>query len=320
MKIDIFNGDADGICALLQLRLFKPCVTQLVTGVKRHINLLSNVNAQQGDQITVLDISLAKNHQDVLRLLAKEVEIFYVDHHFVTDIPQHPKLTALINTDSNTCTSLLMNEHLNGAFYQWAVVGAFGDNMSLSTIKSTQGFCLNDRELASLKTLGICINYNAYGRTLDDLHIAPDTLYQQLLASSSPFEFMDKNPSLYQQLITHYEDDMARAEKISAQYADEAVALYEFPDAPWSRRVNGVFANQLANQFPQRAHAILSVDTPNKCYQISVRAPLNNKEGADELCRSFPNGGGRKSAAGINNLNEAELPLFIQRFKQKYQS
>ena len=318
MQIDVFNGDADGICALLQLRLLTPCDAQLVTGIKRDINLLGNVHAKQGDKITVLDISFAKNHHDVLRLLAKGADIFYVDHHLITKIPEHPKLTTCINTDSNVCTSLLMNQHLKGAFYQWAVVGAFGDNMSLAVIKATDGFDLNDTELFQLKTLGVCINYNAYGRTVDDLHIAPDALYQLLLSYSSPFDFMTDNPELYQQLVTRYDKDMAFAEKISAQYADEQVALYQFPDAPWSRRVNGVFANQLANQFPNRAHAIVSFDAQNNHYQVSVRSPLNHKWGADELCSTFPNGGGRKSAAGINNLNEADLPVFIQRFKEKY--
>ena len=32
---DVFNGDADGICALQQLRLSRPLASTLVTGVKR---------------------------------------------------------------------------------------------------------------------------------------------------------------------------------------------------------------------------------------------------------------------------------------------
>ena len=32
---DVFNGDADGICALIQLRLAEPADTTLITGVKR---------------------------------------------------------------------------------------------------------------------------------------------------------------------------------------------------------------------------------------------------------------------------------------------
>jgi hypothetical protein len=43
---DIFNGDADGLCALVQLRLQHPIETTLVTGVKRDIQLLDRVNAK----------------------------------------------------------------------------------------------------------------------------------------------------------------------------------------------------------------------------------------------------------------------------------
>lgn len=38
--IDVFNGDADGICALHQLRLVNPIESKLVMGVKRDIALL----------------------------------------------------------------------------------------------------------------------------------------------------------------------------------------------------------------------------------------------------------------------------------------
>ncbi len=45
MWIDVFNGDADGICALLQLRLQQPRESLRITGVKRDIALLERVNA-----------------------------------------------------------------------------------------------------------------------------------------------------------------------------------------------------------------------------------------------------------------------------------
>ena len=48
-QIDVFNGDADGICALLQLRKAEPRDATLVTGVKRDINLLAKVDAGAGD-------------------------------------------------------------------------------------------------------------------------------------------------------------------------------------------------------------------------------------------------------------------------------
>jgi hypothetical protein len=58
-----FNGDADGLCALQQLRLVDPRGATLVTGVKRDIQLLRRVNAATGDEVTVLDISLDANRE-----------------------------------------------------------------------------------------------------------------------------------------------------------------------------------------------------------------------------------------------------------------
>jgi len=113
---DIFNGDADGICALLQLRQINPVDSILVTGIKRDIKLLEKVHAEQGDKLTVLDVSLDKNKTALLRNLKNGAEVFYVDHHFCGEIPDHDQLTTLINLDANTCTSLLMNEHLEKAF------------------------------------------------------------------------------------------------------------------------------------------------------------------------------------------------------------
>jgi hypothetical protein len=89
------------------------------------------------------------------------------------------------------------------------------------------------------------------------------------------------------------------------------------PDVAWSRRISGVFGNELANQFPNRAHAVLTLNRQGG-YLISVRAPLNNRTGADELCSSFATGGGRKSAAGINHLPKEQLEYFIQCFAEKY--
>ena len=64
--------------------------------------------------------------------------------------------------------------------------------------------------------------------------------------------------------------------------------------------MSGVYGNDLANQSPDRAHAVLTdIDGG---YLVSVRAPLNNRSGADEVCRQFDTGGGRAAAAGINKL------------------
>ncbi len=60
-----FNGDADGLCALQQLRLVDPRAAKLVTGVKRDIELLQRVDAGAGDQVMVLDVSLDQNRGDL---------------------------------------------------------------------------------------------------------------------------------------------------------------------------------------------------------------------------------------------------------------
>ncbi|WP_427913469.1 hypothetical protein ACPWT1_00365 [Ramlibacter sp. MMS24-I3-19] len=109
---DVFNGDADGICALHQMRLAQPRAGTLVTGVKRDIALLQRVPARAGDTVTVLDVSLDRNRDSLLALLARGVEIEYIDHHFAGELPVHPGLRLTIDPAGDTCTSLLVDRHL----------------------------------------------------------------------------------------------------------------------------------------------------------------------------------------------------------------
>ncbi|MEQ1530695.1 MAG: DHH family phosphoesterase [Methylococcales bacterium] len=317
MRYDVFNGDADGICALIQLRLAQPCKATLVTGVKRDIELLAQVPAQADDQVTVLDISLAKNHDHLVNILNSGAEVFYLDHHQSGDIPKHAKLKTLIDTDANTCTSLLVNQHLQGRFRAWAVAGAFGDNLSAIAMQNASVLDWSDQQLQQIKDLGICINYNSYGNSLSDLHFAPDALYHELVEYVSPLAFIADKPLIYHQLLSGYAEDMNKAADIKPEFSNAAIAAYIMPDSAWSRRVSGVFANELATQHPKKAHAIVTMN-PHGGYQVSVRAPLDNKVGADELCSSFAGGGGRKSAAGINHLPKEQLIDFIDAFKKKY--
>ncbi len=317
MQIDVFNGDADGICALIQLRLANPCESKLVTGTKRDIQLLEQLSVVENDQVIVLDISLEKNRHGLDRILEQGASVFYVDHHQAGVIPSHPHLTTLINTDTNVCTSLLVNEFLHGQYSAWAVTAAFGDNLIRSAEDAALSLSLSETELKRLKKLGICINYNSYGNTPRDLHFAPDELYRELVNYSSPFDFMIDKRLVYEKLLSGFENDMTSAFKSKAEYSSVAIAVYILPDEAWARRVSGVFGNELANQNPARAHAVVSYNSQGG-FQISVRAPLLNKTGADELCSSFPTGGGRKSAAGINHLPVDQLPAFISAFEEKY--
>jgi len=315
--IDIFNGDADGICALLQWRLAHPQTSRLITGVKRDIQLLQRAQARAGDQITVLDISLDSNRQALDHLLAQQAQIFYVDHHYAGDIPQHENLTAVINTAADTCSSLLMHQYLNAEYPGWAAVGAFGDNFADAARQVLQHLALAESDLHALQQLGEAINYNAYGADIADLHIKPDELYRQLAAYACPLQFIAAQPQLYQQLITAYHQDLQLALTQPLLCATDKAAVLALPDAQWSRRVSGVLGNALANQNPQRAHAVLSLNAQGG-YQVSVRAPLQKASGADEFCRRYATGGGRQAAAGINHLPITELEAFKTAFLRFY--
>ena len=72
----VFNGDADGICALIQLRLAESCESTLVTGVKRDIALAKKVSVESPAQVNILDISLDKNRKAVDELLAAGCSVF----------------------------------------------------------------------------------------------------------------------------------------------------------------------------------------------------------------------------------------------------
>ena len=317
MLIDVFNGDADGICALVQLRLAKPAQTKLVTGVKRDIQLLKQVEVQVDDVVTILDISLQKNRTDLYRILKQGASVFYVDHHEAGEIPQHARLIALIDTAANTCTSLLVDQFLGGKYRAWAVAAAYGDNLITSAERLALHLSISARQLNELRRLGVCLNYNACGSVVSDLHFSPDVLYKELVAYESPFEYMAANNSSYLQLLEGYAEDIAKAQAVKEEYCTASIALYRLPDEAWARRISGVFANELANKMPIRAHALISYNALGG-YQISLRAPLVNKVGADELCSLFATGGGRKGAAGINHLPYEELPLFIAEFEKKY--
>jgi hypothetical protein len=312
---DIFNGDADGLCALHQLRLETPRNAELITGVKRDIRLLERVDAAAGDEITVLDISLKSNAAALAKLLGRGVKCQYFDHHAAGMIPHHAGLTAHIDTSPEMCTSLIVDRHLSGRQRLWAVVAAFGDNLVASALRAAQPLALNHTELACLHELGDCLNYNAYGETVDDLHYPPADLYHAIAPYRDPREFMLDEP-VFDVLKNALREDLFRAEEIKSEFAGDSAALYVLPEAAWSRRVNGLFGNRLAQDHPQRAHAVLV--TRAEGYTVSVRAPLANPHRADELCARFDTGGGRKNAAGINLLPQSQFSAFVDAFRAAY--
>lgn len=314
MHYDVFNGDADGLCALQQLRLATPLDAQLVTGAKRDIALLERpelARASDGDRLTVLDISLDRNRAALERLLARGVQVAWFDHHFAGDVPVHPALHAKIDTAADVCTSILVDRHLGGRFRPWAVAAAFGDGLADAALALARTLALNDADVARLRALGEALNYNGYGESEADLTIHPAALYQQMRGAHDPLRFAAEAPIVLR-LIDAMRSDLDNARALTPRHEDAGSVAYLLPDAAWSRRVSGTFAHRLAAESPQRAHAVLTPDRRGG-YTVSVRAPRARPLGADSLCREF-GGGGRSGAAGIDHLPAGALADFIARF------
>jgi len=320
-SIDVFNGDADGLCALHQLRMADPRPGgELVTGVKRDINLLAPLAEAgvSGAEITVLDLSLDTNRQALYTLLATN-RVLYIDHHYAGDLPPSSNLIAHIRAEPETCTSLIVDQLLQGRYRPWAVVGAFGDNLHEAARLAAATLELSPEELAGFRELGELLNYNGYGKTTADLYFHPATLYSAMKSYLDPRDFLASSTDLAR-LRRGFAEDMDRARQTEPLQESPAGVVYRLPDQPWCRRVAGVFMNEKARADQERAQALL-VDNSDGSLLVSVRAPLARRTGADTLCRTFPSGGGRPAAAGINILPPQRLPeflnLFFETFKQE---
>ena len=311
---DVFNGDADGICALQQLRLARPRTSTLVTGVKRDNALLARVNAGEGDTVTVLDVSYRRNGDDVERLLAAGARIRYIDHHDPGAVADHPRLETHIDTAPRMSTGLIVDRLLGGAHRDWAIVSAFGDNHLRLAARLCADAGLAPDEAEALRRLGIALNYNSYGLRVADLHVAPDALYRQMAPFADPLEFA-RQP-LPRELWKNYCTDIARAEGMQPLLEAPAAAALRLPAELWAQRIAGPLGNRLAQAQRDRAHAVL-VANGDGSLRVSLRAPLEAPEGAGALCAQF-GGGGRPKAAGIDALPDGELAVFLEAFRVAY--
>ncbi|ABE42884.1 hypothetical protein [Polaromonas sp. JS666] len=310
-RVDVCNGDADGLCAVLQWRLQTPAPATLVTGLKREIALLDRVQAMPGDELLVCDLSLQRNRTALLRLLAQGARVRYFDHHAACDVPPHPNLHTHIELGSQTCTSLLMDRHLGGAQRLWALAGAYGDNLTAvaDALAADSGVGSEDR--ARLRMLGEAINYNAYGEDERDVYIPPARLYETLSRYRDPLD-LSLHETIVRPLDALRRADLRQAAQVPPHWQNGRASVYLLPDAPWSRRVIGCLANELASARPAMAHAVLKAVRAGG-YVVSVRAPLSAAGGARELCLRF-GGAGRAGAAGIDDLPARDLDRFIQAF------
>src|SRR5574337_821402 len=146
---DVFNGDADGICSLPQLRLVEPRAA----------------------------------------LLARGVRVDYFDHHYAGDVPRHPLLRVAIDTSASVCTGILVDRYLEGRARRWAVVAAFGDALDDEARVLARSAGLAEVDIDALREVGEAFAYNAYGDVETDLIVAPVSLYRALDGYADPLDF-----------------------------------------------------------------------------------------------------------------------------------
>lgn len=317
MQYDVFNGDADGIMALHQLRLREPkSEAVLVTGVKRDIGLLRKIDNAVDSSITVVDVSLDKNRTELARLLENNNRVRYIDHHYAGNIPAFDALEHHIEPSPHTCSSIIVNTLLDNQYPAWAACGAFGDNLNEQAEEIALGAGMTSEQKDILQEIGELFNYNGYGTTIEDLHYHPADLYRAVRPFADPLDFY-ASTDIVRILRDGFAEDIAMAEGQKNILPDQPHRIYHLPAAPWARRIAGVFSNRKARERREAAHAII-VDNGDTTFQVSVRAPLNDKKNADELCRHFPSGGGRAGAAGINHLPADMFDGFIEAFLSMY--
>lgn len=309
---DVFNGDADGMCALHQLRLAQPRDARLITGVKRDIGLLRQVPCGPRIEVTVLDVSLDANVDALAMLLDAGAHVAYFDHHGARRAFAHPRLRLEWDDSPQVCTSIIVDRILGGRYRPWAIVGAFGDNLDGTAHRLAADQGRSERDMASLRTLGRLLNYNAYGETIDDLHIRPDALYRALHEFVDPLAFIAAS-SCYRRLEYGYREDLAHADTLAPYHRCRAGDIYLLPDESWARRISGTFANRLAHARCDAAFAVLSARADG-AYCVSVRSAHPDACPADALCERFETGGGRRGAAGINALPATQVDAFIEAF------
>lgn len=311
-----FNGDADGLCALQQLRLAESREGTLVTGVKRDIALLGRVEARAGDECVVLDVSLDVNRAPLVELLARGVSVRYFDHHHSGELPASDRFEAHIDESADVCTSLLVDRYLGGRHRAWAVTGAFGDSLKGPAAEHGRAAGLDDAALRELEELGVCLNYNAYGESVADLHVPPADLAEQMLGHADPLDFA-RSSETYRTLHAGYESDMERTRRLEPSLRVPGAIVFVLPAERWARRASGVFANEVAREHGSSAVAIVSTKESGD-YLVSVRVPASAPVAAEAFCRRFPTGGGRRTAGGINHLPQGDLAPFTKAFEETF--
>ena len=316
MRWDACNGDADGLCALHQWRLARPAPdARLVTGPKRDIMLLERIPAGAGDEVTVFDVSLARNRIPLEAMLARGAKVRWFDHHRAGSAPLPAGLEATIDESPDLCTALIVDREIGGIHRAWALVGAFGDALGAVAVRMAGSLPLLAPQVAALRELGEALNYNAYGDSDADLLVPIPQVYETMRRYDDPFEMMHAE-RLFRGLAAEKHADLQRALLVGPARSLAGGTTWCLPDAAWARRVSGTLANRLASQDPNRAFAVV---TPSLgAFKASLRVPRGHPWSAARFCSRYASGGGRALAAGIDRIEARDLEAFHADFAAIY--
>lgn len=312
LAYDLFNGDADGLCALHQLRLVQPRDSVLISGVKRDIALFDQLPSGRPLQVTALDISWDRNVQGVCKVLNGGGQVTYFDHHSATKLFRHPQLTCHIDTGLDVCTSILVDQHLGGVLHEWAIVAAYGDNLDAVADRMARAHGCTAETRAALAQLGYLLNYNAYGESPQDLHFCPVQLYRSLHRFESPLDFMARSYE-FQRLQEGHASDLEAVQDLRPYTSSDRASVYVLPDRAWARRMCGSLANQLVARNNGRSVAVLTPRSDGD-FLVNLRIGSSSASRADIFCSRYPAGGGRHGAGGIDRLPDSDLDRFINDF------
>jgi single-stranded DNA-specific DHH superfamily exonuclease len=166
-----------------------------------------------------------------------------------------------------------------------------------------------------LRELGECLNYNAYGESVEDLLYHPAELYRRMRPYADPLEFA-RQAAEFESLRRAYREDMERAHALPLQQTKDGCVAAFMPEQAWSRRVSGAYANELSQRHAGQAIALLV--RSGKGYRVSLRAPRDATRGIDTVAREFESGNGRRAAAGIQFLPEQDVERLLEALERAY--
>jgi len=301
--VDVCNGDADGLCSVLQWRLHDTRESTILTLLNNETSLAGRVHTRPGDEFLICDVPLEPNRSTLKKLLDGGARVQYVNHQFTDDVPWHPQFQATVDSSENACSSLIVDRLLHGKYREWALVGTYGKRLTLvaDQLATDMGLLGNDK--IRLRELGELISYNACVANVKDACIEPAALYDRLSRYPQPMDFL-KSESLICEIDAVRREDIYRASELTPYWQDVDASVYVLPDTPWAHRIASGLDQRIAADDPTRAHAFLR-PVENGHFDVKVRAARS----AAAAIR-----GERPCAWVVEHLPQGEIDHFIRAF------